>query len=77
LDIDGDGISPQIDGDIARLLARRRLIPILEMGLKGMNADYLDYILALQVEFNERLGVAMANQAGTYSTIAIKSGTSV
>jgi hypothetical protein len=71
LDIDGDGISPQIDGDIARLLARRRLIPILEMGLKGMNADYLDYILALQVEFNERVRVAMATQAGTYSTIAI------
>jgi hypothetical protein len=55
LDTKGDQFSDDLEGEISQVIARRVLNPIISMGLKAMNAEYVDYILRIKRQYQNTL----------------------
>jgi hypothetical protein len=43
-----EGVGDPLDGMITQVISQRKLLPILEMGLQGMNGEYVEFMLKLQ-----------------------------
>jgi hypothetical protein len=73
--VNGDGVDQALQDRIAAAIGNGNLSEVLKLGLKGMNSDYISFLIEGHEEFLRRVATASHLEEQRQSSVATKSTT--